>query len=151
MEDFAFRCSYSLAHDISKTWSHELQHFLNFIGSGNALSRSLNSKLYLNYCPSLAVDWERKTRKKIKRDNGWMEFRVVPDPEVKYMGPIFGGSLLIWVLVLPLYPCYPASKAHDILGGAPCRPISLTWIHALQSLLHHVKAATLLFNWYHSS
>lgn len=41
---------------------------------------------------------------------------------------------------------------HTIPFGEPlCRPTSLTWISTRESILHHIKAATLHFGWYHSS
>lgn len=100
MEDFAFLTSY----DISNTWSWELQQFLNFNRSENALSRSLSSKLHINW----QLSGRGKQGRKLNKGYGWMEFWVILNAEVKYMGSIFGGSLPIWVFSLPLYPCYPA-------------------------------------------
>lgn len=121
-ERFAFLYSYLPDCDINNTWSHELHNVLNFDKSRHALSRSLNSKSHVNYCPSTDswVGELKKGRQKLKDNGENSKWSLATG--VKYMESKLGGSLFVWVLMLPLYPPYPAPQAHHALWEASCRP-----------------------------
>lgn len=133
-ERFAFLYSYLPECDINNTWSHKLHNVLNFDKSRNALARPLNSKSHVNYC-SATDSWvgeEKKGRWKWKDNAENSKWSLAT--EVKYMESKLGGSLFVWVLMLPLYPPYPTPQAHHALEEASCRPTSPSRIPAPETL-----------------
>lgn len=47
---------------------------------------------------------------------------ILSGPWHRSVESTLGGSLPLWVLILPLYPPYPASQAHDALGEPRASP-----------------------------